>query len=733
MLAPGGPRASWRHLALVLVLGLVGVVYAATPGSGDSSEGGIAATRNAQRLISLGAQHSCAITDSGAVECWGDNSHGQLGTGDTTTSTQPRLVAGITGALEIGAGTAHTCALVHGGTVKCWGLNGSGQVGASSDDDQLTPYAVPLAGVRHITVGSVHSCALLGDGSVRCWGQNGMGQLGDGAPGGTTKTPVAVDGIDVDDPAADITAGENHTCARMVEEGRLLCWGHNAFGQLGDGSEVQRSAPVSVATPADPGAQMKGVLAVSAGGAHTCALLGGDGWPDNPVYCWGQNAYGQLGHATPVNPADNLMSDSPAPLRVQIDLAPDDPLVDTDAPMVEARSVSAGQFHTCAVMDTNAVRCWGQNGHGQLGHDRNPLTTPDEWEDSRWANPVPGLTASAAVAGGFHTCALTGNEMRCWGYDFYGQLGGHVSPVGIATTVTGIRGAVQIATANDVACALVTDNVDPAIRPACWGSNADGRLGIDNAGPTSTAVAVPIDLDGGTPGREDATSLHAGNGAFCATPVDVAGERCWGLNRHREIVDSGTTAVLAPSASTHLAGATSYDLGGTLTGGVERGTTCLVDSGTARCWGYNGQGQVGDASTTDRTAPVDVLYDPDPENPGPLAPLPGVTSVAVGGDHACALVAGGRVRCWGANGVGQLGTNNTDAQTGAVLVQQDTDPDANDPLSGATALVAGDSHTCALLSSGRVRCWGLNSRGQLGTSGGSRDEADQDVKALGPP
>lgn len=717
------------HLSLAVGLALAALVLVAAPSTSDSSEGAIAATRDTQRLISLGAQHTCAITDAGAVECWGDNAHGQLGTGDTTTSTTPRLVAGITGAVEVGAGTAHTCALLHGGSVKCWGLNGSGQVGAPTDDDQLTPYTVPLAGVRHLAVGSVHSCAVLGNGSVSCWGQNGMGQLGDGLPGGTSKSPVAVAGIGPADPAADLTAGENHTCARMADGG-LRCWGHNAFGQLGDGTEIGRPAPVAVDAPGAPDEPMTDVLAVSAGGTHTCALLGGDDHPTNPVYCWGANAYGQLGHATPVDPDDNLMSDSTAPLRVQVDTAPDDPLVDNDAPMEEARSVSAGQLHSCAVMDTGAVRCWGQGGHGQLGRDRNPLTPA--WEDSRWANPVPGLTASGAVAGGFHTCALSGSKIHCWGYDFYGQLGSHVDQVGTATTVTGVRGATEVATATDASCALVTDNVDPAVRPVCWGSNADGRLGIGAVSPTSTEVAVSVDPVPETSGREAATALHSGNGSFCATPVGAPGERCWGLNGHREVVDTGTVAVLAPSTSTHLAGVTSYDLGGTLVGGVERGTTCAVVTGGARCWGYNGQGQLGDATTTDSGAPVDVLHDPDPDQPGPLAPLTGVTAVAVGGDHACALVTGGQVRCWGANDLGQLGTNNTDPQTGAVTVQQDTDETVDAPLTGVTALVAGDSHTCALLSSGSVRCWGLNARGQLGTSGGSRAEADQDVRALGP-
>ncbi|RYC11455.1 Ig-like domain-containing protein [Nocardioides zhouii] len=735
---PAPRRAHFVRLLLALVLGLAGIAYAASPGAGDSSEGGIAATRDAQRLMSLGAEHSCAITDAGAVECWGDNSHGQLGTGDVTTSTTPRLVAGITGALEVGSGTEHTCALVHGGTVKCWGLNGSGQVGTASDDDQLIPVTVPISGVKHLTVGSVHSCAMKQDGSVWCWGQNGMGQLGDGVPGGTSKVPVPASGIDATSPAADITAGENHTCARMVAEGTLRCWGDNSFGQLGDGTKDQHDTPVAVRKPGNPGARMKGVLAVSAGGGHTCALLGGADWADNPVYCWGQNSYGQLGNLTPV--VDGVMSPSLVPVRVQIDLEPGDALVDTSADLEEARSISAGQFHNCAVMNTREVRCWGQNGHGQLGFDRNILTKP--WEDSRWANAVPGIDADAVVAGGFHSCSLDTGQISCWGYDFFGQLGGYVPQVPTPTTVTGVRGAKRIALANDAACALITDGITEATRPQCWGSNADGRLGIGSTSPTSSTIPVRVDLDPTQPpvvldpihqGREPATALHGGNGSFCATPDGIPGERCWGLNGHAELGDGTTTSRATPIAPTHLAGVTAYDLGGTLVGGIERGTTCKAVGGQARCWGYNGQRQVGDDTTTDRTAPVPVLHDPDPDDPdNPLVPITGVTAVAVGGDHACAIVGGGQVRCWGSNTVGQLGNNTTDPQAGAVTVQSDTDPDDDEPLTGVTALVAGDSHTCAMRGAGEVRCWGLNSRGQLGTSGGSRDEADKVVRALAP-
>src|SRR5689334_6112677 len=114
---------------LALALAGVALFVLAGPGVSDSGEAAVAAAERYQRIASLGAEHSCAVTDAGGVECWGDNQFGQLGTGDTTGSTSPRVVNGITGALEIAAGNGHTCVLVHGGSVSCWGLDASGQLG----------------------------------------------------------------------------------------------------------------------------------------------------------------------------------------------------------------------------------------------------------------------------------------------------------------------------------------------------------------------------------------------------------------------------------------------------------------------------------------------------------------------------------------------------------------------------------------------------------------------------
>jgi alpha-tubulin suppressor-like RCC1 family protein len=723
--------ARWLAVAGLMTLGLVAVT---APGRADSGEAAVAGAAQYQRIVSLGATHSCAITDAGGVECWGDNQFGQLGTGDNASSTTPRAVSGISGALEMAAGNGHTCVLIHGGSVKCWGLDTSGQLG--NGDATLTSQNHPvdvvgLTDAKHLVSGDFHTCALRVDGSVWCWGQDGMGQLGDGNPGDFSVVPEQVSGFPAGETPVDLAAGQWHTCARTIDASNayhLYCWGHNGFGQLGDNTTTNHSTPVAVLSPEDDTQPMTGVLAVTAGAGHTCAILDRSG---RPVFCWGQNSYGQLGHKTaddPASPAEldpKLMVPSKRPLRVQYD-ASANPLVDDPQDLTDSRTVSAGANHTCVVLDGGAIDCWGQNGEGQLGFDPKPST--DRYEDTYLARSA-GTTGLGVVGGGQHTCAVKQGSLACWGYDFYGQLGGYRAQVPTPTTVTAIRGATKIAVGTDVACVLRTDlpsnppNTSSPVRPFCWGSNADGRLGIGSTTPASSDLLQPVDL-----GTADsaATEIRAGNGTVCAVPTGNA-RTCWGRNADGEIGDHTTTSSSTPTSSAELGGATSYDLGGTFAAGAEHGTGCRVSGGHALCWGYNGSSQLGDDTTTTRTTAVTVLYDDDNDNSTPLVPLPGVVDVAVGGDHACALTNDGSVWCWGANGAGQLGDNTTDTRHGAVHVQQDTDPDTDDPLTGVTALTAGNSHTCALLSSGKVRCWGDSSSGKLGRSG-SGQQADKPVR-----
>jgi alpha-tubulin suppressor-like RCC1 family protein len=275
--------------------------------------------------VSVGVDHACARTASGAVRCWGNNGNGQLGNGTTTDSNVPVQVTGLTGAQQISVGYRRTCALLGDGTVRCWG-EGAGPGGA----DSTTPTSVAgLAGVTQLTSDSFHHCALLTDDSVRCWGSNQFGQLGNGSQV-DSFVPVPVVGLP---PVSQVSAGGEHTCALDLD-GEVWCWGFNGYGQLGQGSPSltpgltpQRVFPQLAAT------------AIDAGAANTCALLVG-----GSVGCWGANSEGELGTGT--------TTDAARPMLV--------------LGLRGAVSVSAGG-HSCALLPGGRADCWGDNRNGQLG------------------------------------------------------------------------------------------------------------------------------------------------------------------------------------------------------------------------------------------------------------------------------------------------------------------------------------------------------------------------------
>jgi alpha-tubulin suppressor-like RCC1 family protein len=712
-------------LRAVLAVALLGIsALTLSYAAADPNEGSTAGVVDSERLITAGNLHTCAVLDSGGVRCWGSNDHGELGNGTTTTSTVPVVVSNLSGVLQVSAGGSHTCALVHGGTVKCWGLNGNGQLGSGKLGNGLPGPAfvdsiyepvdvVGLTGAKSVASGGFHSCAIKADGKVACWGQDGSGQLGDEDPGDYSTTPVDVHGITVANPAKALALGDSHSCA-ILADGTVKCWGHNFFGELGDGTTTERSVATAVTGLAADAA------AITAGESHTCVIVAD---ANRTTYCWGHNAYGQLGHKTPISdngtpadPSDDHMSPSPTPLRVRYDDDPS-PLGEDILDLVDGLAVAAGQYHSCELVDGGGVRCWGSNQRGQLGADANPLTK--ELEDTPYGVLVPGLGGATAVtAGGFHSCALTGSAMRCWGYDFFGQLGGFRNQSTSPVTVTAVAGASQVAAGTKFACALIGT---PAGAPVCWGSNANGRLGA-GLGVANTTIRVPVS------GIGSAVSVDAGNGHACVLPTTTDTPRCWGAGTDGQLGNTADLDSSTPVSVSGLANATHVEAGGAVAA-VERGLTCArTTSGRAQCWGRNGNGQLGDNTTDDNNTPVTVQIDTDPGAGVTLADLTNVASVATGGFHACARISDGTVRCWGYNGAGELGDNTNTERHTAVLVQKDTDPDpdANDPLTGVVALAAGDDFTCALLGGGAVRCWGANGSGQLGDgTNTARNEANK--------
>ena len=329
--------------------------------------------------LSAGGSHTCALLSDGALKCWGHNQNGQLGDGTFYDSPQPVSVWWPS-QRPSDAGGNHTCGLSSSGGVKCWGANHYGQLGDGTTTDRRNPVDVTglIGDVVGVSAGFLHSCAVLSSGDVKCWGDNSTGQLGDGTTTNRTD-PVIVDGLA--GSAVAVSAGQDHTCA-LLSTGGVECWGANGDGQLGDGTTIEC---LSFPFPCSPKPKAviglsSGVVAVSAGYGYSCALL-----VSGSVKCWGNN------NGTPIA-VGGLSSGVIA--------------------------VSVGGGHACAILSNGGVKCWGNNGFGQLGDG----TTTNRSSPVQVGNLTSGVVS--VTAGEYHTCALMDSDnVKCWGWNDYGQLG----------------------------------------------------------------------------------------------------------------------------------------------------------------------------------------------------------------------------------------------------------------------------------------------------------------------
>ncbi len=252
--------------------------------------------------------------------------------------------------------------------------------------------------------------------------------------------------------------------------------------------------------------------------------------------------------------------------------------------------------------------------------------------------------------------------------------------------------AVTVAAGYSHTCALTS-----AGGVKCWGWNRNGQLGNGTTNDRST----PVDVTGLASGVQ---SLAAGYGHTCALTSGGA-VKCWGYNSNGQLGNGGGGDSSAPVDVSGLgSGAVAIAAGST--------HVCALASGGVKCWGSNRHGELGDGTTEDRMTPVDVS-----------GLTSGVAAISAGGNHTCALTSGGAVKCWGSNGLGQIGDGTT--------VDRYIPVDVTGLASGVVAIAAGASHTCALTSAGGVKCWGWNFSGQLGDGTAVDRHTPIDVAGLG--
>jgi alpha-tubulin suppressor-like RCC1 family protein len=418
---------------------------------------------------------------------------------------------------QLDAGENDTCAVLSDGNLDCWGYNGEGELGYGNTDsvgDDETPASVgPVdfgAGrtVKAVSAGTYHTCALLDDGAVRCWGYGADGRLGYGNPS-NVSSPASVGPVDLGGAKATaISAGGGHTCA-IRADGSVVCWGYGFEGELGYDNPMNLG---DVSTPGSQTVDLGGAkaTAISAGGLHTCAILQGVSGQGGPVRCWGFGVFGQLGYGNTLNVGDGPNADG------SMDPSPDFGSPVYLGPGRAAVAISAGASYTCAILDNGSVLCWGNGAQGQLGYGNTDNVGAKGYPGLIGPVDLGGRTAKAISAGDDHTCAILDNgSVLCWGDGSYGELGyGNTNSVGDAQTPASAgpvdlgpgRTAVAISSGGSHTCALLDDG---SVR--CWGYGAYGQLGYcstSNVGDVQTpAAAGPVNLQAGD------------DGASCASPA----------------------------------------------------------------------------------------------------------------------------------------------------------------------------------------------------------------------
>lgn len=633
--------------------------------------------------ISAGYRHTCALLADKTVKCWGDNSHGQLGDGTNTNRNSPVVVVGISNVVAISSSgrSVSTCALLEDGTVRCWGDNSEGQLGDGTNvlRSNQPVQALNLNNVVSISVGA-QSCAVLGDQTVECWGINAAGFDPDGYG---QHSNVAVKVSELTD-VVKVFSASGSTCALLSNQ-ILKCWG---WFPTGDGPADEGPDRSLLATPTTvyglenlvsnegecflfsdglvkcwnstytakttvPG--LTNVIAIAAGDRRHCALMS-----DETMKCWGYNVNGALGDGT-----NKTKSDTPVKvLHLLRFSSTGNPLVSGVGMIGEILTANPGSWDA----GTTFTYKWLRDGvvisgaalstyqvtvadglasiSAQVTGSKVGYLSVTRTSSSVFANLLPSINSYSSVSAGYaHTCGLTSlGVVRCWGLAaFVPRNLGHVS---------------QISAGYHVTCAITKTSSEAK----CWANN--GIAHYDSA---------PTDL--GAIKKISAGTYHA-----CA--VTISNEvKCWGdeeYGRTRVPADLGpvsdvSTGDYSTCALTNEGYAKCWGyfitdvpagMGKLKQISVGQDHVCAIDlSDSPVCWGHDSYGEVDVPVFIGKVSQIDSGngftcarflndqragcwgYDYGTDNLRPF--LSQAVSVSVGSEHACAVVSGGGLFCWG--------------------------------------------------------------------------------------
>ncbi|MFH1585844.1 MAG: NosD domain-containing protein [archaeon] len=609
---------------------------------------------------------------------------------------------------SISAGSYHTCGVrANDSRVLCWGWNNHGQLGNGRsgpfEESAIPQLTNDTSAYLSISLGNYHTCGIrANDSRVLCWGRNNHGQLGDGSIIESTIPQVISD----ESAYLSVSGGQYHTCGARANDSRVMCWGRNDYGQLGNGSSGVNGLNPQLTN------DNSAYLSVSGGQYHTCGIRAND----SRVMCWGNREFGQLGDksSSGYNPNPNVTNDtSPYSSFFANNISNFIDLVDSQFTIA-----NDDWIFSCRAFDGFSWSDWMNSSEVEIMYPpimNNVTILPDPAIDSdnlrgycnatdptddaeiqkfeyrwynnsiEWVNGTAFKKGSISAGGQTHTCGIRANDSRvlCWGYGFYGKLGDgdlewHNVLVPNLTQDTNSYLSVSL---GDVHTCGIRANDS---RVLCWGRNNYGQLGdgstVDSPIPQVTNDASAY------------LSISAGEGHTCGIRQNDSRVMCWGYNFEGQLGNGSTVDSPIPQVTNDTSAYLSISAGEDHTCGIRANDSRVL------CWGYGFYGRLGDGNIGIHESSI----------PNLTLDTSAYLSISGGKYHTCGIRANdSRVLCWGDNSNSQLGNGSDSGETGVPRLTTDD--------SAYLSVSLGDFHTCGIRANdSRVLCWGYGFYGKLG-------------------
>ncbi len=684
--------------------------------------------------ITGGEYHTCGILSNGSAYCWGRGESGQLGDGNYHHEGNP-VAVNITpnNFTPITGGKYHTCGILSNGSAYCWGYGGHGQLGdgntSAHDEGNPVPVNITLNNFTSISAGYYHTCGILSNGSAYCWGYGGFGQLGDG-DFDSEGNPVPVNMTPNNFTA--ITGGKYYTCG-ILSNGSAYCWGQGDFGQLGDGNTSAHNEGNPVPVNMTP----NNFTAITAGYYHTCGILS-----NGSAYCWGQGEYGQLGDG---NTSDHDEG-NPVPVNSS---AFEYTISSFDLKTI---SLANNNTHLFALIEVDGILNYSNSTeYYRLFISKNDSsgneTTP-ETDTNLSVKYDYRVQVNGSVCYIYNSTDISNNISGC-------SFSSNSDTIELAVLLTDLN----ITTGDNINVTFEsgssTQSYDFAPDYRSFLSYGVAATVTDGTPPSVTNIIItPQKVLNGTVLEINATVTDSSNVSVVKAGIYYPNGTLWQnlimSNETADVYNCSLTAEFYPHGTynvtlwandtlnninntektwltPYLDLSDSHDI--TINGsfedwsGVKNVSDIIGDSdepaeevegfnftsisagsshscgvlanGSAYCWGYGDDGQLGYGGTDQHENPVAVNIT-----------LNNFTGISAGYEHSCGVLANGSAYCWGKGLNGRLGYGGTGQRENPVAV--------NITPNNFTGISAGKYHSCGILSNGSAYCWGKGLNGQLG-------------------